>query len=262
MAILVCVCPQGVMEPLSDRNALTGLPSMIKLYSRFSIYCQCCECSLKIHFPINLWFFSRLFQFSFLTFTVESRMGIHPPERAWPAEGWLGEKGVWGCYTKSSGIRTRWAGLFSCAREGGILKEPVKQTQESLLTLPGTRVLVKHPPSGCLLVATISWPLEPGPGWLYTHVSMTVWMTKAKWLTICLWENRQWFMANLRICETLVSISTNSLVTWNAPISHVKDRNAKSQLGKWKPEPNNLRKHKKRCKYLVLSSEKDHISTR
>ena len=125
MAILVCVCPQEVMEPLSN-SALIGLPSMIKLYSRFSIYCQCCEFPLKIHFPINLWFFSRLFQFSFLTFSVESRMGIHPPERAWSTQGWLGEKGVWGCYTENSGIRTWWAGLFFCARERGIFREPVK----------------------------------------------------------------------------------------------------------------------------------------
>ena len=53
---------------------------------------------------------------------------------------------------------------FSLVLERGILKEPVKQTQESLLTLPGARVLVKHPPGGCRLAATISRPLAPGPG--------------------------------------------------------------------------------------------------
>lgn len=174
---------------------------MIKPYPRFSITCQDYEFAPKIHFPVNPWLFSRLFQFSSFTFGVKPRMGIYPTRRLDQLQVGYEEK-VCGVITENWGIRTQWAWLFTRVTErafGGVYKTGTGYVATPVrMTLPGSSSC-KCPAIMCLVVI-ISWSLEQEPDWLTTHVRMTVQTTRAKGTgNLSMRKQTHW-----RIYETLV----------------------------------------------------------
>lgn len=66
------------------------------------------------------------------------------------------------------------------------------------------RVLVKHAFTVYCMVASIRWPLDQGPDWLYAHVSTIMPMTEKTWWLVSVFSSKP------GVCEASFLISTGS----------------------------------------------------